>query len=100
MDVTINGTAFWDAVPGAAVYDVISEKTTGEQIALKQDLAGTSTPILGLVTQDSDSTVLPPGTYRFKVRSQDSQGNVSVWSTTYSFNLVAPPPPGGLGVSG
>lgn len=97
-DVTINGKATWDSVAGAAAYDVISEELNGAQIAAVLDITATETPILGLLTKP-DLSVMPPGTYRFKVRSQDAQGNQGEWSPTFSFTMVAPPAPLNLGVS-
>jgi RHS repeat-associated protein len=78
----VEPTFTWDAVAGAASYEVwVSNLSTGVNpfhIGMSSTNAYTPTSRLGI------------GRYRAWRRSFDSQGNASAWSTQYTFRINAP----------
>lgn len=77
-------TLTWQALPGAARYDIwINNKSAGvSQVIRNTNVTGTS------FTPSSD---LPIGTYEAWVRGVDASGIPGTWSTTVLFNVVPAP---------
>lgn len=74
-------TFTWQQVDGAAHYDLWVDKVGGQSQMIRQEtLTGTSfTP----------SKSLAAGTYRAWIRAVATNGDVSVWSTSLEFSVVA-----------
>ncbi|MCA9010383.1 MAG: FG-GAP repeat protein [Planctomycetaceae bacterium] len=74
-------TFTWQQVDGAVHYDLWVDKVGGQaQIIRQEALTGTSfTP----------TTSLAAGSYRAWIRAVDTNGDVSVWSTSVEFRVVA-----------
>ena len=82
--LTSRPTLSWNALPGAAKYDLwVNNLSTGEQV-FRQDVTGTSfTP----------ATDLPMGFYRAWIRGIDAKGNFANWSVLQEALVVPAPTP-------
>ena len=71
----------WDALPGAASYDLwLSNLTTDKRVLLKEGIPGTQTSWTASIT-------LPSAQYRYWLRARDAAGVPANWSIPQSFDV-------------
>jgi hypothetical protein len=73
----------WSEVADAAYYQL--------QVDNDPDFASSNVDVTVIATTYTSATVLVSKTYYWHVRAADQIGNVSVWSASRSFNIVAKP---------
>ena len=87
VQLTSRPTLRWNALPGAAKYDVwIDNYSTGQKQLVRQEVTGTS------FTPAAD---LPLGLFRAWIRGIDAKGNYASWSILQEALVVPGPAPVG-----
>ena len=87
VQLTSRPTVSWNALAGAAKYDLWMDNfSTGQKQLIRQEVTGTS------FTPSAD---LPMGTYRFWIRGIDAKGNFANWSVLQEGLVVPAPTPVG-----
>lgn len=89
--VLLNPYLFWDAVPGAATYDV--ELTPGDQF---NNVVFSVTNAHQPFVSPAAFGAIPDDTYTWRVRARDPKGNPGPWTVASTFTKawVAPPQTG------